>query len=158
MTKEKSPSERMLEKAYEFARLEKGVNLFTLKGIDVPTFFETFICIFPDLISTQKTDINMVGTKIVDAKSIYKKILDLELPDRLKNIPVKDDEDLSRGLKRHMAMRGLPALMVALGKTQEKNEEVIVLFSVAGISPETGLKEVKKRIKERLSRLTYHPN
>lgn len=158
MTQERLTPESVRARIVEYMkRGELGVGNYVLKGpIDVPTEFENFVALFPGQIADKDVGIVAVGTSITDTLTFYSRILELELPDRVKTImpDIQGDPNLKRAvedIERFHTMMGMPTRVLAFGEARDTKEEVIVLFATVGVHPQLALEEIKERIRSRLT-------
>ncbi|GEM_PF-7107046 len=127
-----------------------GISNFTLKGsIDVSTYFDNFVGIFAE-------GMVVVGSSIGDRTEFFSRILDVGVPERVKQFPVVGDEslrDATRLVEGFHAMMSMPTRVLAFGKARDTGEEIVVLFTTAGIHPQEALDEIKEKVRERLAQL-----
>lgn len=119
----------------------------SLEGpIDVPTVFHTFVGIFP----YGEPGYAVVSTKNVKKNELYDKILGLELPSRLKALGDIDDPDLSSLQQTYLHLLEMPSIALAIGETLVEGKEAIYIVTADGITPETGLAEIKSAVQKQL--------
>lgn len=137
------------DRMIEFIRSPQVAGNFVLEGpIDVPTFFETFVGIF---LNTDP-DFFVVGDA-VDLPRFYSRILNLELPGRLKEIRYGNDIIIAARLFENVRGPYLPNRVLAFGTSRDTKEEVVLLVASRGIPPQDALDDIKERVRERLARL-----
>lgn len=156
MNQERLPEENFFIAIQEYFKLGPlaGVNNFVLKGpIDVPTRFKTIIGVFPIPGKEDERNYLMLTTeKNQEPLLCYSKILDLEPPQRTRGLAV--DNRVIREFSEHWAAaQKMPSIAIGIGEAVKTEEEVIVLFSVWGISPEKALKEIQEATRLRKIKL-----
>lgn len=141
----------------EFFRLgpEKGINNFIINGPvrDAPIEFTIFAGLYPPHILSPEHTCVIVGNDpegLTRAPHYHSKILKLQLSERVRQFKIKDIPSLRRGMERWVALNKMPYIAIGFGHTQDTNEEVVLLAFIAGISPETALKEFQDKSKNRL--------
>ena len=123
-------------------------NNFCLEGpVNVPTNFDTFVGIFPNELNEA---LAAVGQRQLDYGEVYGKILQLEIPDRVKKLEVEPDLAVRTVQERLLSQYGMPTIVIGLGETRDAKQESAYLFTVMGITPAAALNELKRRINERL--------
>lgn len=148
----KHDPQTLMNKAVDFLRLggRMGVSNVTLKGpVDVPTFFSDFILLKSSYQNPKGSDIFAVGKSNLNSIDFYNKALSLNIPQRVKDLNMPEDERARNAAKALCVLNDLPFGLLAFGKSRDSKEEVIILGFVAGISPENALQEFKQRIQER---------
>lgn len=133
-----------------------GVKNFVLKGpiVDAPIALATFFGLFPDLTGERREFALVKLNPAVDTTDIYKKVLELEVPQRIKALAIQEDRPLRISLERRFACQGLPTLMVAFGRIKDTQEEVAILFTILGYTPHQALREIKEIVRQRQIRLS----
>lgn len=142
----------LVNKAVEFLKFggRLGVSNFTLKGpVDVPTFYSDFILLKRSCLNPKGSDIFAVGKNNLNSIEFYNKALNLNVPQRIKDLNIPEDERIRNTAEALCILNDLPFGVLALGRSRDTKEEVAILGFVAGISPENALQEFKQRIKER---------
>lgn len=145
---------QLFDAMLNFARLgtSDGVNNFVLAGpVDVPTIFHTLVGTFPDL-SGSDSSIVVAGTRGSNVIDVYSQVLSLEVPKRIENLRIKDNEEARRVLEVVCARGSLPSILIGIGETRDTEEKVVVLCSVMGISPQKALLDIQDRVKSRMAK------
>ena len=154
MTDRGEPNPRQLfENMTAFAKLgvSGGINNFCLVGaVNVPTLFEDFIGVFPKTDPREPRGYAFISTRTQNPQEVYTRILRLDLPQRIVRLRTIEDSTIRKMLELRSARNGMPSIMISLGKARDTGEDVIVLFCVAGISPQKAIKEMKREIRTRL--------
>ncbi|MGB9911721.1 MAG: hypothetical protein ACPLKP_03965 [Microgenomates group bacterium] len=122
-----------------------GLNNFVLEGplINQSVELSSFLALFP-----QKEG-DFVGVAIVPEKNqealfqFYQKICRLKIPERVKNLKMKDISPLAQAITSNCASNFRPSLIIGIGKTSISQEEVILLFCPWGMPPEKALEQIQ---------------
>lgn len=132
---------------------ESRVNNFVVKGpIDVPTNFKTIIGLFPILGGEDLRNYLILTAENQVPSSYYSKILDLELPQRIRGLVV-DNQGVRKSSEEWSATQRMPSVAIVIGEAIKTKKEVIILFAVWGISPEKALEEIQEETKLRRIKL-----
>lgn len=145
-------SQTLMDGAANFLRLggKIGISNFTLRGpVDVPTFFSDFIILKRSDIALKDSDIFAVGKNSLNAIVFYDRALDLDIPQRIKDLKMIENEQCRNAAEMLCSLNNLPFGVLAFGKSRDTKEEVVLLGFVGGVSPENALSEFKQRIKQR---------
>lgn len=163
MATERGSAELWRDRMVQFMKIgtSGGVSNFFLEGVlDVPTVFENFVGIFPYNDPNLEGPLAVMGSGVGNTLDFYNRILNLELPERVKDLIKHFPEvisDEARGaiesLEDFFIMAGLPTRVLAFGKTRDTKEEAIVLYATVGIHPQQALDDIKDRIRHRLPKL-----
>ena len=142
----------LIDGAVNFLRLggKMGINSFTLRGpVNAPTFFSDFILLKRSYLNSKDSGIFAVGKSNLNSIEFYNKALNLDIPQRIKDLNMSEDERARNAAEALCVLNDLPFGVLAFGKSRDAKEEVVILGFVAGISPENALSEFKQRIKQR---------
>lgn len=146
-------SKSLYHKAIEFMQLgsEGGVNSFNMVGpIDVPTYFNDFAALFPK--AGGEFSFAIIATTPNRERSyFYDRILGLEIPERIRALRMVDDVGIRTLFESIYTLGNLPSIVLAFGETRDMREECLLLFCVAGRSPESALRLLQDAVRERKS-------
>ncbi|OGY18141.1 MAG: hypothetical protein A3F04_02255 [Candidatus Chisholmbacteria bacterium RIFCSPHIGHO2_12_FULL_49_9] len=143
----------LYESIDRFSRLtpEQGVNNFVLRGlIDVPSEINTLVGVFPATSPLGEFYALIQLHKTQEIRTIYEKILSLDVPERVKLLPVEKDLELRTMMEAHVVKQSLPKIVLGFGESESEGKEVVILFSIVGIRPEDSLAQVQQWAKGRL--------
>jgi|SRR3989344_3459668 len=117
---------------------------------DIPVVFWGYMGIYPRLVppTLSATFIAFSLDSERDLSTYFKKILSLQIPDRIKELPIKQDDYLRGAMELIAAVEGMPSILLAIGETNPTTEEQIVLFQISGITPITALSEIREALRQ----------
>ena len=135
-----------------FIRLgnEHGVNNYRIVGTPGRhAMLEVLFGHFPGVCGTTGM-VLATGEPGVDPDEYIKKVLELKVPEDMINLGVPDNKTLRDGVERIMLRGAFPSQVLAIGRSGE--QEIIILYSIVGISPETALKEIQSGMLKGITR------
>lgn len=153
MPGERISPEDLANRMANFIRLgpSRGVNNFVLRGpINVPTNMKSFVGIFPGLGEEGDIATVSIGQKQTPSE-VYSKVLELELPQRVKDTFITVDENIRERMERRSSHQGLPTIVLGFGEACEAREEVVILGFVSGMSADEALSKLQNRVQARMS-------
>lgn len=131
----------------------RGVANYLLEETaqDVPTRLWGFFGIYPRLpLGSRAT---YLAFKTDNEKELsMKRALQLQLPERIRRIKVRENPGFIRHMELILANAFMPSKLLAFGERIETQEDVTMLFCLAGVRPETALREIQQRIREARAR------
>jgi hypothetical protein len=155
---ESIPAAELLANAVTFAKLgpKNGVSNFIIEGpIDTADRnIKVMAGIFPygsDLIVPGYA---IIGTEPQPSMVTWnRRILNLQLPQRVRQSGVPDIPLLCELFSKRSAINGWPEILIAFGKYTGSENEFVQLFHIAGMSPQTALRSMRDRARDRLAKL-----
>lgn len=136
-------------RAFITAGPSRGVANYLLEEAsqDVPTFLWGFFGIYPK--SPVGSRAAFLAFTTENGKELsMKRALQLQLPERIKRIELVENPDFTRDAELVLATSFMPSKLLAFGERVKTKEDVTMLFCLAGIKPETALREIQQRIRE----------
>ncbi len=139
---------------------EKGINNFIINGSrrDVQTIFKGFIGVFPYADDAARYETGLAITPFglsldpqPDARRYYREALGLSLPRAIARLPITDAEDIRRLVERVLARNAMPSIVLGFARAFDTEEDLVVLFSIPGYSPQTALRLVQQESRGRLA-------
>ncbi|MDP2637851.1 MAG: hypothetical protein Q8P26_02225 [Candidatus Levybacteria bacterium] len=117
--------------------------------MDVPTIYSDFIILKRSHSNPKDSDIFTVGKSNLNPIDFYNKVLNLDIPPRVKDLNMSADERARAAAETICAFNDLPFAVLAFGKSKDTQEEAVLLGFVSGVTPENALQEFKQRIQRR---------
>lgn len=141
------------EKMNMFVQMGTGMGIqnFILQGPIGDTKFTTFVGVYQS--PSIETGYVAVGEADLDAISLANKLLQLQLPERVRQLQIHEEAETELTLERLLAFNGLPSTVIAIGNAHSSQEEVVALFTVAGRTPQRALSLVQDTVRQRLHKL-----
>ena len=154
--KEFIPQDQTYERIKAFLKDTRVMQQFIINGKreDTPIDCYFFIALFPTLTDSSLLEFVSLHTKPdnLRADKYYKKIINTTIPQSVKRLGLKDDVTLIERMKISQALQGLPIIVTSVGKRRSDKQEVILLSTTTGFSPETALGYVQSELRDRLNR------
>lgn len=122
--------------------------------VDVPTKFHTFAALIKHGEEDELFAFSTGGRDDpgLNALTLYRRILALEVPKRIKDLRIESDAEVRANLESLFSIQGMPSTVVALGNTLSNNKNVTIISTLAGASPETALSEIQEKVKGRMAK------
>jgi hypothetical protein len=142
--------ENVWENSVEFMSYgpEDGVITTILEGhIDRKTLFHTIVGIYPDEGMGIFEAVSISEDKeFADAEKIYPRILNMKIPQRMKNYKFPIDLDKAELLRSKFELKQMPFIALAFGENVSNKKSVIGLFFADGLNPQTALTALKDAV------------
>ena len=138
---------QVLIRIQEFTNIPptNGVNNFVLEGSiqRSPTHTLVAAALFPSPSAAGKpwsviASVNGEGRAAMP--KYQSKIAHLEVSERIKSFGIQDDQEIRYTLTQVCRLQGLPIITISFAKYQNSGDDLILLNSIAGISPETAVR------------------
>lgn len=143
------------EGAVAFVRVgtQRGIANFILEEHpkDVSTNFWGFFGLFPQIRLGSRAIYMAFSVDSERELPSYSKVLSLRVPERVRQIPIRQDTPLLMRWQSLMAVAQMPYVLLAVGERIREHEEVMTLFCVPGITPEKALREIQNRTREAIA-------
>lgn len=132
-----------------------GAKRFVLKGPNDPAAVTPLVlaAVFPrELFPPNQIFLLRGKTPGVKVRSFYQPILQLEIPNTIKALAVRDDVSLRTVITR-ASMSVAPTCALVIGRVEDTGEETATLFAIQGVSPETALQEIKTGLRAKIAEM-----
>lgn len=149
------------QRVQEFIRLtpSQGVSNFVLEGPihdeDVNT--TVFAALFPNPFNEMGLQSAIFTTDSRERGKMayyHSRILRLEISERIRNFHVPDDDFYRTVMTGRCILNGWPVTAITFSCYQQTLEEVVMMYTIAGNSPDTALREFQIKSRERISMLS----
>ncbi len=84
----------------------------------------------------------------------HSRILRLNINDRIQQLHVPDDPMTREIMTQLCNLNGWPVIAIMFARYKRSTDEVIVMHSIAGMSPQTALREFQNKSRERIAKLS----
>lgn len=137
----------------------KGVNYFILDGPvrHEATITQVAAALFPpvsELGTPWSVMISTTGEGREATEKYHSKILQLEINDRVRAFDFKDNPRIRAMFMKGCSLKGLPFITISFGRYKKTGDELVMLHSITGISPDTALREFQNKSRSKLSILS----
>lgn len=134
---------------------EQGINNYLMSEDvqDIPMNPWGFYGIYPRLPIGQRPAFMTFSIDLrKDVNATRRKVLALQLPERVKRIRVQADSAAARTYDVLLADLYMPSKLLAICEVEDTREEAILLFCTLGVRPETALREIQQRTREAIAK------
>ena len=149
-------AKNILQMMIEFSNLgiEKGINNYVISGPIIPKRHMVLSAagLFPALSSKEQgfAIVSAVPTEAKKMAEYHRRILSLSLDQRIIDLNILDNPSLRGALSLYCFINGYPTSAILFGKYEDTDVEVVALYTIQGISPQTALKEFHERSRKKL--------
>lgn len=154
MSSEKIDPSHLMDRMVEFGE-SPIANYFIFEGplSESERLISVAIGIFPPFSISNKQAYIVVSAHPDDrtnAGYYHTRIRELNLSQRIIDLGIPDFPEDREKFTRECRINGWPIIAIFFGQYADTNEEFTALSCIAGISPQTALKKLKKQSQERL--------
>lgn len=150
--RERYDPEIFSQKVHSFIRLgrEQGVNNFGIAGTiqSKQGYLEVLFGYFPRIHGLECMVV-AVGQLGFDPDDYTKRVLELSVPEETLALKVPDNPKVRNHMEIFLRRETMPSHVLVIGRSND--QEVIALYTIAGVSPETALKEIQKGMYKSIS-------
>ena len=133
---------------------EQGVNIFKIVGMPYPNsagIRETIVGLFPKI---KPKGVLMVSGQLAGPETtLYSRIIKLEVPQDALDIDAPDTKNVRDHMEKGTSELNLPSCALVFGRDIKSGEEIIVLYALVGIAPETALREIQIGVRQALAQM-----
>jgi hypothetical protein len=138
---------------------ENGVNNFVLEGSIPDGEIRTVAAaaIFPSISlygSPWFAIVSLNGEGHEAMAKYHSKIARLTVTERIKSYGIHDDEQMRWFYTTVSSLQGLPIITICFGQSVASGDEITIMHSIVGISPETAVREFQNQARTRLASLS----